>query len=135
MALNIRKTEDGVLELRAEKFRMCSEWEIDLQFHFKERYTCEVLSDKSTEKRRKDAAIGETETVRAVLAEHHEKTNGAGISQVQLLKLLQTHGISKRQGPEILAAGVQNKKWRTETGQRNAVLYFLNGWKPEEAVM
>lgn len=67
-----------------------------------------------------------------ILADHHEKNQGAGISQIQLLGLLAANGIGKDRGRTILTAGVKSKIWRTETGSRNAVLYLLNGWEPEE---
>jgi AAA domain/CHC2 zinc finger len=132
MALRVAKTEDGVLQLREEKFRSCAKWKMDLKFNFGERYTCQVLSDRLADKQAKEAAVHEVDTVAAILATHHESNGGAGMNQMQLLKMLQANSVGRRKAEEILAAGVRAKKWDIKGGSRNAILYHLNDWQPEE---
>ena len=108
---------------------MCAEWELEIKFHFGESYTCEVLSDKTSETKRKDEAQTEVKAVKAILANYHEDNQGAGVSQTQLLSLLVSAGIGGRpRARSVIAQGI-NKHWNCKPGNRNAVLYYLIGWK------
>jgi hypothetical protein len=132
MALKVSKTEDGVLQLREEKFRSCAKWKMDLKFNFGERYTCQVLSDRLADKQAKETAVHEMDTVAAILATHHEDNDGEGMNRTQVVNMLRADGIGRVKAEEMLAAGVRAKKWDIKGGSRNAILYHLNGWQPEE---
>ena len=131
MALKAQKTDDGILEIREERFRMCSSWEMDLKFHFGEEYTYQVLRDESPDTRKKAETAGELEQVAGVLATHHEANGGKPMNQTQLVTMLKTLGVSKARALEMIAKGVREKKWTPKTGTKNAVLYSLNGWVAE----
>jgi len=135
MAMKAQKTEDGVLQIREEKFRMCASWEMDVTFHFKGQYTYQVLRDESPDARKRTESATDTDMVHEVLATFHEKNQGAGMSQTQLVNALQAYGVSKAKAREMLAAGVRakDKPWTFESGSRNAMVYHLTGWKPEPA--
>jgi hypothetical protein len=133
MAMKAQKTEDGVLQVREEKFRMCKSWEMDVTFDFKGQYTYRVLRDQKTDDRRQAETADETEIVRTILAAHHEEHKGAAMNQTQLLNLLKAAGVSKTPALAIIAKGVREKIWAFKAGARNAVLYSLNGWKPADA--
>ncbi len=138
MALKIAKTEDNVIQLREERFRSCASWEMDVQFFFQsgaDGITHRVLRDESPKDRCKAEAADERRTVCTILTDYHEKHDGAGMSQSQLLNQLKARGVSlgngRTRGHEILAAGVKAGTWSVSEGTRNSVLYLLSGWKPE----
>ncbi|HXA76011.1 MAG TPA: AAA family ATPase [Candidatus Acidoferrales bacterium] len=136
MAIKLDKDElTKIVQIRTERFRMCDAWEIDIQYDFKaEPWTCTVLKDNQSTDSYKEKIADENETIRVILADHHERNKGAGISQAQLQSLLAAQEISKRRSPALLAAGTKSGQWRTEIGSRNAVLYFLNGWEPNGVI-
>jgi len=136
MAMKAAKTEDGVLQIREEKFRMCKSWEMDVTFDFKGQYTYQVVRDQGSDDRRKIETADETETVRGVLSTFHENNNGAGFNKTKLVAAIREHGMTKQRVLEILAAGVKNKQWRFDTAKdkTHSILYFLVGWTPKVAV-
>ena len=131
MALKITKTDDGVLQLREEKFRMCGSWEMDIRFSFHEQIACEVLRDESPDTRRKTQAADNLATVCKVLAEHHESSSGAGMPKTRLVAALREYGISKDKATGVLTAAGKSGTLRFESGDRGAILYYLDGWKAE----
>jgi hypothetical protein len=136
MALKMEKNErTGVVEIRTERFRMCESWEMDIVYDFNSSpWTCAVLKDQSAKDGYRKESADETETVRGVLANHHNEHGGAGLSQSQLLGLLSTLGIGRKKAEPILKAGM-NKHWTTKAGSRNSVLYHLIEWKKDEGVL
>jgi hypothetical protein len=130
MAMKAQKTEDGVLQIREEKFRMCAPWEMDVKFDFKGEYTYQVLRDEGSDTRKKTEVAADTNLVRDALAAFHKKNNGTGMPQTQLVKIIQARGVPRTQAVAMVAAGV-DKVWRIETGTRNSLLYSLIGWTPE----
>ena len=136
MAMKAAKTEDGVLQIREEKFRMCKSWEMDVTFGFKGQYTYQVVRDQGSDERRKTETADEVEIVRGVLSTFHENNHGAGFNKTKLVAAIREHGITKPRVLEILAAGVKNKHWRFDTAKdkTHSMLYFLVGWTPEMVV-
>lgn len=135
MAMKAQKTEGGTLQIREEKFRMCGSWEMDVAFQFDGQYTYQVLRDESPEARKKTESATNTNLGRDVLAEFHEKHNGAGMPQTQLVKSIQAHGVPRTKAQDMVAAGVREKQWAVEAGDRNALVYHLTGWRPEPEQM
>ena len=114
---------------------MCKSWELDIQYDFNsDPWTCTVLKDKTVGEAHKEQLGNEVETVKAVLAGHHEENDGAGLNQGQLLNLLKTVDIGRLRAETILSRGI-NKHWTTKVGKRNSVLYHLIGWTAEERVL
>ncbi len=131
MAMKAQKTEDGVLQIREEKFRMCSSWEMDVKFNFEGQYTYRVLRDESQDSRKNTESTADINQVRDELAKFHEKNKGAGMPQTQLVKAIQAYGVPRTKAQEMVAAGVRSKQWTFDGGTRNSLLYYLIGWKPE----
>ena len=90
MAMKAAKTEDGVLLIREEKFRMCKSWEMDVTFDFKGQYTYQVLRDQGSDDRRKTETADEMEIIRGVLSTFHQQNNGAGFPKTKLIAAI--HG-------------------------------------------
>src|SRR6266852_153575 len=94
-------------------------------------YTYQVLRDESPNARKKTESITNTDMVREVLTTFHEKTQGAGMPQTQLVKAIQAYGVPRTQAQTMVAAGVRDKQWTFESGTRNTLAYYLTGWTPE----
>jgi hypothetical protein len=135
MALKAAKTDEGVLQIREEKFRMCKSWEMDVTFDFKGQYTYRVARDQGTDDRRKTDTANESDIVRGVLSAFHEQNNGAGMSQTQLVNAIQAYGVARDKARDMVAAGVRAKQLTFDSGSRNAMVYHLTGWKPQQAAL
>jgi hypothetical protein len=133
MAMKAQKTEDGVLQIREEKFRMCASWEMDVAFQFDGQYTYRVLRDESPDARKKTESATNTNLGRDVLAAFHEKNSGASMTQTQFVNALQAYGIPRAKAREMVSAGVREKQWTREDRACNAMVYHLTGWKPKQA--
>ena len=57
MALLAEKNDEGVLEIREDRFRMCGKWELDIKFRFDGPFTYEVLRDEVPERRAKTPVL------------------------------------------------------------------------------
>lgn len=136
MAMKAAKTEDGVLLVREEKFRMCKSWEMDVTFDFKGQYTYQVLRDQGSDDRRKTETADEIGIVRGILTTFHQENDGAGFPKTKLIAAIHGHDITKPRTLEIMAKGVRDKWLRLETSndKTHAITYHLVGWKPEAAV-
>jgi hypothetical protein len=136
MAMKAAKTEDGMLQIRDEKFRMCEAWEMDVIFDFKGHYSYRVARDQGSDDRRKTENADESEIVRGVLSTFHEQNNGAGFPKTKLVAAIREHSITKPRAIEILSGGLKKQWLRFETSadKTHSVLYFLTGWKSEVTV-
>lgn len=149
MAVRVAKTEDGIVQLREERFRMCSTWELDLKFHFSDdQFTYEVVNDQNPErqKRQQAASAEELERARAEqrkaederlieearkVIESNAEAGKDPLSQNQLMKLA---GIkSGHTRDRILCGGTEDdpRPWKIAAGKRGSVVFLPQ--EPNEA--
>ena len=133
MAMKAEKVK-GMLRITEDKFRMCATWEMDIKFDFDGRYTYQIVRDESQDSKHKKESAADVEMVRGLLATFHDKHEGTGMTQTQLVKSLRAFGFPRAKAEALVAQGVRDKLWRFENGTRNSLLYYLNGWTPEETV-
>lgn len=130
MAIQVSKRDDGILELRRDRFRMCGEWEMDVQPHFGATFHYfEVIRDEdasASAMRRKKEAEEKHKEKRSEKYEEEADDRNRLISEVMknpelsARTLEEKTGISRKRAVRLLGEARwtwQGDKWvRDEIG-------------------